>query len=136
MALPPAILVINDEFNLRVSTAQIVHEAGYRVEMAENAEEAFKLLESQRFDLVFLDLRLLTGVEYFLLKEIQELYPKIPLLVFSPYKRLEIPCHSLAQPMVHFLVKPIDPTEILIAVQMLLMGGRRPELSTIDRKAI
>jgi DNA-binding NtrC family response regulator len=130
LVLHPAILVVNDEFNLRVSTAQIIHEAGYYVGMAENPDEALKLLKSQSFDLVFLDQRLMTGVELALVKEIQHLYPQIPILIFSPYKNSEPPCHSKSRKMVHFLIKPIDPVEILEAIRLLLTRDNRPELST------
>lgn len=135
MALHPAILVVNDEFNLRVSTAQIVQEAGYCVAMAEKPEEALELLKSRPFDLVFLDLRLLTGVEISLLQEIQRLYPQIPLLIFSSYKSSESPCHSQSHEMVHFLVKPIDPVEILKAIRSLITRESLPELSMPDRNA-
>ena len=59
------ILVIDDEVDIRESLEVLLSSEGYRVELAGNATEGLKRLESSTFDLVLLDLMMpdLSGME-------------------------------------------------------------------------
>ena len=110
MGSPGAVLVLDEDINLRVSLAQILKQAGYVVSTACSPCEARKLLEAHPFGLIFLDIGLMAGVE----------------LVLSPYLNSGENFSERADPMVHFLVKPIDPATILEVIRSIMIGENRP----------
>ncbi len=120
--MPCEILIVNDEPNLRLSTAQIMREAGYAVATAASDREALSLIQAGHFDLVFLDIRLLARGEASLIPEIQSKYPGIRLLVFSPFREIESQGNGIEKKRIRYLVKPVEPVEILSAVHCLLSG--------------
>jgi CheY-like chemotaxis protein len=52
------ILVVDDLADWRATLSGLLEDAGYTVQVAESSTEALNLLESQRFDLAVLDMRL------------------------------------------------------------------------------
>ncbi len=60
-----SILIIDDELNLRFSLSHIFQRVGYQVKTAGGAREAIQHLAANRFDLIFLDLKMpgLSGME-------------------------------------------------------------------------
>jgi len=126
MGSPGAVLVLDEDINLRVSLAQILKQAGYVVSTACSPCEARKLLEAHPFGLIFLDIGLMAGVEMDLVTELVHSYPHTPLLVLSPYLNSGENFSERADPMVHFLVKPIDPATILEVIRSIMIGENRP----------
>jgi CheY-like chemotaxis protein len=57
------VLVIEDEPEISHIIADILQDEGYKVTQVERATEAIKLLSSQEFDLITLDLRLPGGMD-------------------------------------------------------------------------
>ena len=52
---PMRILIVDDESSIRKTTAVALESMGHQAEDASNSEEAARLLESSRFDIVLLD---------------------------------------------------------------------------------
>ena len=126
MGLSAAVLVLDEDLNLRLSIAQILKQAGYAVSTACSPCEALKQLSAHPFGLVFLDIGLMAGGEMALVSEIRHLYPYIPLLVLSPYLHSSAMFNDHPAQMVHFLVKPVDPVKILEVIQSIIIGENRP----------
>jgi DNA-binding NtrC family response regulator len=126
MGSPGAVLVLDEDINLRVSLAQILKQAGYVVSTACSPNEARKLLQAHPYGLVFLDIGLMAGVEMDLVTEFVHSYPHTPLLVLSPYLNSGDNFPEHPHPTVHFLVKPIDPATILEVIRSIIIGENRP----------
>ncbi len=123
---PPAVLVLNEDVNLRISIAQILKGAGYMVSIACSPCEAFKQLTFNTFDLLFLDVGLMAGAEMSLIADIKRQYPCLPLLVLTPYLNSGEIYEDHPDPMIHFLVKPVDPSKILETIRSIKNGVNRP----------
>ena len=80
---PPRILIVDDEKIIRVTLREFLREAGYAVEVAEDARTAQRLLEDGAFDVVVADIILpqMTGVE--LLHLIRQSTPRIQVVVMT-----------------------------------------------------
>ncbi|RKZ32642.1 response regulator [bacterium] len=52
------ILVVDDEKNIRILYQEELEAEGYKVLTAENADEAIKILDNEKVDVVVLDLRM------------------------------------------------------------------------------
>ena len=83
-AAPLSVLVIDDEKVIRGSFRAVAEKLGYRTFVAENAGNAYKILESQSIDVVLLDMRLPgsnSGLE--MLKDIRSRYPQSVVIVIT-----------------------------------------------------
>lgn len=129
MNLPPktsSILVIDDEKNLRHTLALILQRAGYSVTTAADGSEARQYLQSGAFDLVFLDLKM-PGVDGLtLLPELRSLYPDMPVLILTAHATLDSAIIAVRQGARDYLLKPIDPAQILSRVDEVLTESCQP----------
>ena len=83
-AAPLTILVIDDEKHIRDSFRAVAEKLGYRTFVAENAGNAYKVLETQSIDLVLLDMKLPGsngGLE--MLKDVRSRYPQTVVIVIT-----------------------------------------------------
>ena len=121
------ILIIDDEPNLRKSLALILQRAGYSVSTAENAEQVHQYLEAGAFDLVFLDLKMpdVNGID--LLPQIHAHYPDMPVLILTAHATLESAIDAVRRGARDYLLKPIDPGQILQRVEELLTEQQQPK---------
>lgn len=128
MSMPSAhhILVVDDERNLRVSLTLIFERAGYSVSAAADAREALNLLQAGAFDLVFLDLKMPDMDGLTLLKGIRNLYPDLPVLILTAHATLESAIGAVREGARDYLLKPIDPPQILARVHEIISQQERP----------
>ncbi|MGE5221252.1 MAG: sigma-54-dependent transcriptional regulator [Omnitrophica WOR_2 bacterium] len=132
-----SILIIDDEAYLRSTLAIILKRAGYSVTTADGAQEALQVLLNNHFDLVFLDLKMpgKDGME--LLPEIRLLDPNLPVLILTANASLETAIQSMRMGAIGYLMKPIDPEQIISRVDEIIQeeklesgsGNHRPNLS-------
>jgi DNA-binding response OmpR family regulator len=122
-----SILIIDDEPNLRRSLALILQRAGYSVNTAENAGEVKHYLAAGAYDMVFLDLKMpeVNGME--LLPEIRQIYPDMPVLILTAHATLESAIEAVRKGARDYLLKPIDPEEILERVKQILAEQEQPK---------
>ncbi len=115
-----SILIVDDEQNLRLTLSAILLEKGYFVTTAASGEEALELLSAIQYDLVFLDLKMpgLDGME--VLAKINTIYPEMPVLILTANTSLETAIECLRQGATGYLLKPLDPEEILNRVKEVL----------------
>lgn len=132
-----SILIIDDEAYLRSTLAIILKRAGYSVTTAAGAQEALQILLSNQIDLVFLDLKMpgKDGME--LLPEIRLLDPNLPVLILTANASLETAIQSMRMGAIGYLMKPIDPEQIINRVEEIIQeqkmesrrSNHRPNLS-------
>jgi DNA-binding NtrC family response regulator len=106
------ILIVDDEPIVRESIRDWLKDAGYQVCTAESGEEALKLMESQDFSILVLDVRLpgKTGIQ--ILKEIKALKPHVKSIVITAYPSVELAVEVMKLGAVDYLIKPIAPDEL------------------------
>lgn len=101
-----SVLVVDDEESVRITTAAILEQEGYTVEMAADGREALDLTAHKRFDLVLTDLRMddMDGIT--LLHELQTIHPNIVTIVLTGYASIESSIDALRQGVYDYLIKP------------------------------
>jgi CheY-like chemotaxis protein len=79
------ILVIDDDRLFRAPATTVLRQAGYEVECASSGEEALRLLESARPDLVLLDLMMpgMGGLEFLRRLRADTRWAAVPVIVLS-----------------------------------------------------
>ena len=106
------LLVVDDEENLRITTAAILEQEGYAVETASSGNEAVKLLEGAEFDLVLTDLHMDGGDGLSVLAEIRRRAPLTISVVLTGFASVESAIAALQQGAYDYLVKPCDIDEM------------------------
>jgi len=105
-------LIIDDDASIRESFQQIIGIFGDTIDSAGNADEAFKLIDTKAYDLIFVDYNLpdKSGLE--ILKHIKEKLPaaKTTMLTGSPFMKEDIARFAGAD---HYLQKPFEAAKIM-----------------------
>ena len=83
--MPERLLVVEDDKNQQCLYEQELTEEGYDVSVASNATQAMKLIKSERFDLVILDICMpgKDGIET--LSDIMDFDKKLPVIINTAY---------------------------------------------------
>ncbi|MBF0458539.1 MAG: response regulator [Nitrospirae bacterium] len=107
------VLVIDDEFIVRVSCQRVLETDGYTVVLSSNAIDGLKLIEDEGFDLVITDL-IMPGMDGFeLLKLVRDRWPSLKVVVMTGYGTTEAADKSLELGADGFIKKPFLPEELL-----------------------
>ncbi len=106
------LLVVDDEENLRITTAAILEQEGYAVDTASSGNEAVTLLEGAEFDLVLTDLHMEGGDGLSVLSEIRRRAPLTISVVLTGFASVESAIAALQQGAYDYLVKPCDIDEM------------------------
>ena len=130
MAEPkPAVLIIDDEENIRSSLRKILIREGYQVVTIESGEAAVSCLLVQAFDLVLIDLKLpgIGGIE--VLELLQQQFPETVAIILTAHGSLETAIQALRHGAHDYLLKPCNPLDLLNSVRNgLLERQQRQEL--------
>ncbi|MBI3604591.1 MAG: sigma-54-dependent Fis family transcriptional regulator [Nitrospirae bacterium] len=114
------ILVVDDEVNMRALFKKILSKEGYQVETVSSGDEAFKLLEKDRFDLVISDLKM-PGMDGFeLLKKVKEISPQPPFILLTAYGTVDSAVAAMKQGAFDYLTKPLNNDEVRMVIRKAL----------------
>jgi DNA-binding response OmpR family regulator len=114
------ILVVEDEQDLRQLTAEVLIDAGYQVDVAEDGATAWSALQHSRYDLLITDqfMPKVSGVE--LLKNIHAAHMTLPVIMATDFlPTWGFALHIWLQP-VKMLLKPYSFQKLLATVEGVL----------------
>jgi DNA-binding response OmpR family regulator len=114
------LLVVDDEENVRVTTAAILEQEGYEVEAASDGQEAIKKIRNGKFDLVLTDLRMEGMDGNALLNELCSNYPSIVTVVLTGYASIESSIDALRCGVYDYLIKPCVIDDLKLTVRRAL----------------
>ncbi|MFZ5822669.1 MAG: response regulator [Chloroflexota bacterium] len=119
------ILIIDDEPSLRKTLARILQRAGFEVTSAENAEQGIAFLETTRFDLVYMDIRMpgLAGLDA--LTIIHTSNPSLPVVLFTAQPDLTSAVEALRRGATDYLLKPLKPETIIERAKSILAAQQK-----------
>jgi DNA-binding response OmpR family regulator len=127
MQKEPSILVVDDEHNLRCTLTLILEKAGYQVTAADSCASAQQALRQQSFDLVFLDLHMPDGEGLVLLSDLRREHENLPVLILTAHASLDTAIGALRLGAKDYLLKPVDPAQILNRVDQILGENKKPQ---------
>ncbi len=128
------VLLVDDDRTLTRSLAAILRSAGYIITTAHNGAEAIEASKDTAFEAVILDIKLpdIDGIE--LLKIIKAVDPIIGTLMLSGAATLEDAVETLNQGADAFILKPVDPDDLLYKLGTLT-GFKRLERELREARA-
>ena len=118
------LLWVDDEADLLESHRLFLTEKGYGVQMARNAADALELLRRQAVDLILLDEQMpgMRGVT--MVREARELVPTVPIVMVTKSEDDGTLRDALGADVSDYLVKPVNPRQVLSVVTRLLEGPK------------
>ena len=131
---PLHILIADDHAITRLGIRQLLQESFPHAAIAEAGDVAgtLKTITTGRWDLLILDVSLPDRDGLDALREIRELYPQLPVLIFSVHPEEQFALRALKLGAAGYLAKEHAPEELATAVRALLAGGTylTPALAT------
>ena len=104
----PAILIIDDEPDIRELLAMTVRRMGLDAFCAESLDGARRMLEKRRFDFCLTDMKLPDGTGLQLIEHVQQHHEGMPVAVITAFGSIELAIDSMKAGAFDFLSKPID----------------------------
>jgi len=118
------ILVIDDEPDIRESLEALLSSENYRIDLASNAAEGQKRLESSSYDLVLLDLMMPDKSGMQVLEEIRLRDQETPVFMITAYGSIEVAVEALKRGASDYFAKPWDNEKLLIEIDRMISKGR------------
>ncbi len=119
MTDPKKILVVDDEEEIRQLFVAFFTKKGYMVDVAKDGLEAIRKTEKDKFDFIFLDIKMsgLDGVETF--KYIKNKDPNARIIIMTGYRIMaeELITDSVKEQLYTILYKPFRMKEVLELIQ-------------------
>lgn len=119
-----SILWADDEIDLLKPHIMFLRSRGYDVTTANNGHDVIDLLQQQQFDLIILDENMpgLTGLET--LSRLKQISPLTPVIMITKSEEENIMNQAIGNKIADYLIKPVNPNQILIALKRLLHSDR------------
>src|SRR5262245_61039013 len=106
------VLIIDDEGNIRKTTAVALNAMGHETSTAENSGEALKQIDKSQFDVAFLDLRLNGESGLDRLPELLNLDSRLQIVVFTAFASIESAVEAMRRGAVDYIPKPFTPEQV------------------------
>ncbi len=112
MARKISILIVDDEESVRDSLYNWFIEDGYRVGCAEDAKKALSILESDTFDIILADIKMLgmDGLE--MLRRIKSIRKESIVIMMTAFATVDTAVQALKDGAFDYVTKPFDPDDL------------------------
>ncbi|MFM2208308.1 MAG: hypothetical protein RL213_2283 [Bacteroidota bacterium] len=125
-----SILWADDEVDLLRPHQLFLQEKGYEVVTVSNGEDALDLAAKRHFDIVFLDENMpgLSGLET--LSRMKNIRPETPVVMITKSEEEKIMEEAIGSKIADYLIKPVNPNQILLSLKKILDNRRIISLKT------
>jgi DNA-binding NtrC family response regulator len=130
-----AILVVDDDAEMRELVRDVLAERGHHVTTAGGGREALQRLAEEDYAAVLTDLRMkeMQGIE--LLGEIRRLYPDTGVILMTAFGSIETAVEAMKHGASDYLVKPVKTDELVRVVERVLReAALRREIARLRRE--
>ena len=111
------ILIVDDERSIRNSLKEILTDEGYDVDVAENGVSACAMVEKEKYDVIFCDIKMpeMDGVET--LTRLIAMGIDSAVVMISGHGDIETAVECIKKGAFDFIQKPLDLNRILITIK-------------------
>jgi DNA-binding NtrC family response regulator len=111
------LLIVDDERSIREACREVAQSLGFSAYAADSAEHAFRLLDSQAFDAVLLDLRLPGAGGLDALRRIKERRPDAVVIVVTGYGTVQSAVQAMKNGAYDYVTKPFSLDELKLLLE-------------------
>ena len=111
------ILIIDDERSIRNSLKEILADEGYDVDVAENGAAGCEMVEKEKYDVIFCDIKMpeMDGME--VLDKLTQLGIDAAIVMISGHGDIDTAVECIKKGAFDFIQKPLDLNRILITIK-------------------
>ena len=111
------ILIIDDERSIRNSLKEILDDEGYDVDVAENGQQGVEMVEKEKYDVIFCDIKMpvMDGVET--LSKLTSMGIDSAVVMISGHADVATAVDCIKKGAFDFIEKPLDLNRILITIK-------------------
>jgi DNA-binding response OmpR family regulator len=133
MSSEAKILIVDDEANIRASLEEMLTRDGHETVAVESGEAALDLIQTHKFDLALIDLKLtgIGGIE--VLTALRQQSPGTISIVLTAYASLKTAIEALRQGAHDYLFKPCKPEELRESIRKGLLKRQQRESQDLLR---
>ena len=106
------LIIAEDDESIRLVTSRYLQDLGYEIFIATNLKELWKLIESNKGDVLITDVMLPDGELFDILPQIVEYRENLPVIVVSAKNNLQTAISATKQGAYEYLPKPFDLDEL------------------------
>lgn len=119
-----SILWVDDEIELLKPHILFLEQKGYKVDTVNNGGDAIDLVGETQYDIIFLDENMpgLSGLET--LTKIKDIRDQVPVVMITKSEEEHIMEDAIGQKIADYLIKPVNPNQILLSVKKILDHSR------------
>lgn len=124
------ILWADDEIDLLKPAILFLEQKGCQITPVLSGTDALEMVQERSFDLVFLDENMpgLTGLQT--LSQIKTLKPNLPVVMITKSEEERIMESAIGSKIADYLIKPLNPSQILLSIKKILDNKRLVEEKT------
>ena len=115
-----SLLLVDDDRQVRMSTADWLRDQGYEVTEASGCRQALQLLDTQAFSLVLADIRLGDGDGFQVLSHCRRHHPGVLVVLLTGYATVETGVEAIRAGAFDLLTKPLLDDELLRSIRRAL----------------
>ncbi|RMD84485.1 MAG: sigma-54-dependent Fis family transcriptional regulator [Candidatus Dadabacteria bacterium] len=121
------ILFVDDDRSGRELSRFNLEKAGYAVDEAQSGEEALRLFNPQKHDLIISDIRMekMSGID--LLTKIKEATSGVPVIMITAYGTVDAAVEAMKLGAFDFILKPFSSDQLIVSVEKALEHKRLKE---------
>lgn len=118
-ANPLAVLIVDDEANIRRTLTVCLESRGHRVTAVSNPQDALMQAEREVFDLAFVDLRLGTESGLDLIPSLLCACTSLKIVVITAYASVETAVESMRRGAADYISKPFTPDQVELVTERI-----------------
>ena len=113
----PRILAIDDEQSILESLKEILEYENHQVDVASDGEAGIELYKNNKYDAVFLDIKMpkMDGLE--VLDQLNEVNEDVPVIMISGHGTIDTAVESIKKGAYDFIEKPFDLNRLLVTLR-------------------
>jgi DNA-binding NtrC family response regulator len=132
-AIPPQVLLVEDELNVAKGLAMVMREEGFDVDVANTGQSALDKFGASEFDLLVADLRLpdMDGMD--VIQHVRDKRPKTNVVIITGYPSVSTAVQAVKVGVSDYLRKPFTEDEFKVAVRNALEEREKREKQSLEK---
>lgn len=119
-----AILVVDDERDIRRALDIVLSDEGYSVDTAANGLEAIQKLQEHQYDLVLTDLKMEGADGFEVLRKSREINEDLPVIMMTAFGSVDSAVEAMKLGAMDYIIKPFMHDDIKLTIQRALEHGK------------
>src|ERR1700736_2011869 len=119
----PEVLVVHDEGRVRRQSEKLVRGGGFTCDGAASESAARVRLETEKYNLILLDINMPGESGMDLLTHIRTTYPELEILVLTGQYDARLAEAAVELGLTEYMVKPVRPNDLLVHISTALYRG-------------